>query len=73
MGNISKMIEKMFVKVKNQNAQSYPDVAQLDNSISSYEQNSVFKIPTVEKITFKKGGKVKGGKVKNYTSKAKPC
>tara|TARA_R110001592_G_scaffold3200_3_gene17990 strand:+ start:2112 stop:2330 length:219 start_codon:yes stop_codon:yes gene_type:complete len=72
MGNISKMIEKMIVKVKNQNAQSYPDVAQLDNSISSYSTGNVFGMPQ-ERAAFKKGGKVKGGKVKNYTSKAKPC
>ena len=72
MGNISKMIEKMIVKVKNQNAQSYPDVAQLDNSISSYSTGNVFGVPQ-ERAAFKKGGKVKGGKVKNYTSKAKPC
>jgi len=72
MGNISKMIEKMVVKVKNQNAQSYPDVAQLDNSISSYSTGNVFGMPQ-ERAAFKKGGKVKGGKVKNYTSKAKPC
>ena len=70
--SISKMIEKMIVKVKNQNAQSYPDVAQLDNSISSYSTGNVFGVPQ-ERAAFKKGGKVKGGKVKNYTSKAKPC
>jgi len=71
---LSKKINKSIAKLMNQlNAQSYPDVAQLDNSISRHSAGNVFGMPTEEKVTFKKGGKVKGGKVKNYTSKAKPC
>jgi hypothetical protein len=77
MGVFKKLIEKVnegFTEIKAQRGfQGYPTVAKLDDSVSNYEQNSVFGIPTVEKVTFKKGGKVKGGKVKNYTSKAKPC
>jgi len=70
---LSNKINKSIAKLMNQlNAQSYPDVAQLDNSISSYSTGNVFGMPQ-EKVAFKKGGKVKGGKVKNYTSKAKPC
>tara|TARA_R110002110_G_scaffold90449_3_gene235166 strand:+ start:2351 stop:2566 length:216 start_codon:yes stop_codon:yes gene_type:complete len=71
MGIFKKLKEKInegFAEVR-----GYPTVAKLDDAVSNYEPNSVFGIPTVEKVTFKKGGKVKGGKVKNYTSKAKPC
>ena len=54
-------------------SEQYPTVGKLDDAVSNYSPDSVFGMPTEEKVTFKKGGKVKGGKVKNYTSKAKPC
>ena len=64
----SKIINKLIAE-----ARGYPTVADLDEAVSNYSPDSVFGMPTEEKVTFKKGGKVKGGKVKNYTSKAKPC
>ena len=76
MGVFKKLIEKVnegFTEIKAQRGfQGYPTVAQLDDSVSSYSTGNVFGMPQ-ERAAFKKGGKVKGGKVKNYTSKAKPC
>ena len=66
--DMTKKIEEFFAE-----ARGYPTVAKLDEAVSNYSPDSVFGMPTEEKVTFKKGGKVKGGKVKNYTSKAKPC